>query len=53
MADKKITGKIARERIRMMETPRPPDGIIEGFRALGDAPVLSRTCWTSLASPVL
>ena len=37
MADKKLTGKIARERIRMMETPRPPDGIIEGFRALGDA----------------
>src|SRR5678810_269250 len=37
MAEKKLTGKIARERIRMMETPRPPDGIIEGFQALGDA----------------
>jgi 4-hydroxy-4-methyl-2-oxoglutarate aldolase len=37
MAKKKLTGKIAAERIRMMETPRPPDGIIEGFRALGDA----------------
>ena len=37
MAEKKLTGKILRERIRMMETPRPPDGIIEGFRALGDA----------------
>ena len=37
MAEKKLTGKIAREHIRMMETPRPPDGIIEGFRALGDA----------------
>jgi regulator of RNase E activity RraA len=37
MGEKKLTGKIARERIRMMETPRPPDGIIEGFRALGDA----------------
>ena len=37
MGEKKLTGKIARERIRMMETPRPPDEIIEGFRALGDA----------------
>jgi 4-hydroxy-4-methyl-2-oxoglutarate aldolase len=37
MAEKKLTGKIAGERIRKMETPRPPDGIIEGFRALGDA----------------
>jgi 4-hydroxy-4-methyl-2-oxoglutarate aldolase len=37
MAEKKLTGKIAAERIRMMETPRPPDAIIEGFRALGDA----------------
>jgi regulator of RNase E activity RraA len=37
MAEKKLTGKIARERIRLMETPRPPEGIIEGFRALGDA----------------
>jgi 4-hydroxy-4-methyl-2-oxoglutarate aldolase len=37
MAEKRLTGKIAAERIRMIETPRPPDGIIEGFRALGDA----------------
>jgi regulator of RNase E activity RraA len=37
MAEIKLTGKIARERIRMMETPRPPPGIIEGFHALGDA----------------
>jgi len=37
MAEKKLTGKIARERIRMMEMPRPPEGIIEGLRALGDA----------------
>jgi 4-hydroxy-4-methyl-2-oxoglutarate aldolase len=37
MTEKKLTGKIARERIRMMETPRPPEGIIEGFQALGDA----------------
>jgi 4-hydroxy-4-methyl-2-oxoglutarate aldolase len=37
MAERKLTGKIARERIRLMEMPRPPEGIIEGFRALGDA----------------
>jgi 4-hydroxy-4-methyl-2-oxoglutarate aldolase len=37
MAEKKLTGKIARERIRITETPRPPHGIIEGFRALGNA----------------
>src|ERR687897_107641 len=37
MTEQKFTGKIARERIRRMETPRPPEGIIEGFRALGDA----------------
>ncbi|HEY7556979.1 MAG TPA: RraA family protein [Candidatus Binatia bacterium] len=37
MAEKKLTGKIARERIRLMEAPRPPEGIIDGFRALGDA----------------
>lgn len=37
MAEKKLTGKIACERIRLMATPRPPEGIIDGFRALGDA----------------
>jgi len=36
MAEKKLTGKIARERIRLMATPRPPEGIIDGFRALRD-----------------
>ncbi len=35
--EKKLTGKIARERILLFETPRPPAHIIEGFRALGDA----------------
>lgn len=37
MAEQKLTGKLARERIRLMEAPRPPEGIVEGFRALGDA----------------
>jgi 4-hydroxy-4-methyl-2-oxoglutarate aldolase len=37
MAEKKLTGKIARERIRSIEAPRPPEGVLEGLRALGDA----------------
>ena len=37
VAEKKLTGKIARERILMMETPLPPEGVIEGLRELGDA----------------
>ena len=35
--EKKLTGKIARERIRLMEVPRPPAGMIAGFKSLGDA----------------
>ncbi len=35
--EKKLTGKIARDRIRLMETPRPPQGLVERFQALGDA----------------
>ncbi len=37
MTEKKLTGKIARERIQKMSTPRPPPGLLEGFRSLGDA----------------
>jgi regulator of RNase E activity RraA len=37
MAERKLTGKISPDRIRLMEAPRPPVGIIEGFRGLGDA----------------
>jgi 4-hydroxy-4-methyl-2-oxoglutarate aldolase len=33
---KRLTGRIARERIRLMETPRPPDGAVVRFLALGD-----------------
>jgi regulator of RNase E activity RraA len=36
MASKQLTGKIAPERIRLYETPRPPEGVVEGFLALGD-----------------
>lgn len=33
----KLTGKISPDRIRMMRVPRPPAGLIEGFRAIADA----------------
>jgi regulator of RNase E activity RraA len=33
---KKLTGRIAPERIRMMTVPRPPAGVVERFKALGD-----------------
>jgi regulator of RNase E activity RraA len=34
--DKKLTGRIAPDRIRMMSVPRPPQGVVERFMALGD-----------------
>lgn len=37
MTEKKLTGKIARERITLMEVPRPPQGLVARFQALGDA----------------
>jgi regulator of RNase E activity RraA len=37
VAEKKLTGKIARERIRMMQVPRPPAGVVEGYQALEHA----------------
>lgn len=37
MEEKKLTGKIARERIRLMEAPRPDPDLIEGFKELGHA----------------
>jgi regulator of RNase E activity RraA len=36
VAEKRLTGRIARERIRMLEVPRPPQGVVERFKALGD-----------------
>jgi 4-hydroxy-4-methyl-2-oxoglutarate aldolase len=34
--EKRLTGRIAPERIRMMTTPRPPAGAVERFQAIGD-----------------
>jgi 4-hydroxy-4-methyl-2-oxoglutarate aldolase len=36
MSEKRLTGRIARENIRLMQVPRPPQGVVEGFLALGD-----------------
>jgi regulator of RNase E activity RraA len=36
VAERKLTGRIAREKIRLMEVPRPPQGVVERFQALGD-----------------
>jgi regulator of RNase E activity RraA len=36
MADKRLTGRIAAERIRMQSTPKPPAGAVERFLKLGD-----------------
>jgi len=34
--EKRLTGRIAPERIRLLKTPRPPDGAVERFLAIGD-----------------
>ncbi len=36
VADKRLTGRIAADRIKMMDVPRPPKGVVERFKALGD-----------------
>jgi regulator of RNase E activity RraA len=36
MVEKKLTGRIAADRIRMQATPKPPSGAVERFLALGD-----------------
>ncbi|WP_027520788.1 RraA family protein [Bradyrhizobium sp. Ec3.3] len=33
----KLTGKIAPDRIRLARAPRPPRGLVEGFKSIGDA----------------
>ena len=42
---KKLTGRIAADRIRMTSTPKPPNGAVERFIALGEC--------TSLISDVM
>src|SRR5580704_11904408 len=45
MPEKKLTGRIAAERIRMQSTPKPPAGAVERYLALGEC--------TSLISDVM
>ena len=45
MPDKKLTGRIAADRIRMLSTPKPPAGAVDRFLALGEC--------TSLISDVM
>jgi len=37
MSDKKLTGKIAKENIKQLSTPKVENGLLESFRHLGDA----------------
>ena len=43
MAEKKLTGRIAADRIRMQSTPKPPAGAVERFLKLGDCTGVSPT----------
>jgi regulator of RNase E activity RraA len=36
VSEKRLTGRIAAELIRMMSVPRPAQGVVERFKALGD-----------------
>src|SRR5437870_5811155 len=36
VAEKRLTGRIAAEHIKLLEVPRPPQGAVERFLALGD-----------------
>src|SRR5262245_9759956 len=36
MAEKRLTGRIAAEHIRLLAVPRPPQGTVDRFKALGD-----------------
>src|SRR5258707_12769033 len=36
VAEKRLTGRIAAENIKLMAVPRPPQGAVERFLALGD-----------------
>jgi regulator of RNase E activity RraA len=36
VSETKLTGRITRDKIRMMQVPRPPGGVVERLKALGD-----------------
>jgi regulator of RNase E activity RraA len=51
MIEKKLTGRIAREKIKLMQVPRPPDGVVEAFLALGDSSGLVADAMDELGIP--
>jgi hypothetical protein len=50
--DKKLTGRIAPDRIRIMTAPRPPQGVVERFMALGDPSGVVSDAMDELGIPV-
>ena len=51
MPDKRLTGRIAAERIRMQSTPKPPAGAVERFLKLGDCSGLVSDVMDQLGIP--
>ncbi len=49
--DRRLTGRIAPERIRLMSTPPPPAGAVERFRALADPTGLVADAMDELGVP--
>ena len=49
--EKRLTGRIARERIRMLTTPAPPAGAVERFKAIGDPTGVISDAMENSASP--
>src|SRR5579883_254420 len=49
--EKRLTGRIAPERIRLLKTPRPPEGAIERFLAIGDPSGLVSDAMDELGIP--
>jgi 4-hydroxy-4-methyl-2-oxoglutarate aldolase len=51
MPEKKLTGRIAADRIRMQSTPKPPDGAVGRFIALGECSSLISDVMDELGIP--
>jgi 4-hydroxy-4-methyl-2-oxoglutarate aldolase len=49
--EKRLTGRIAPERIRLLKTPRPPQGAVERFLAIGDPTGLVSDAMDELGIP--
>lgn len=52
MTQKKLTGRIAADRVRMHSTPKPPAGVVERFIALGDCTGIISDVMDELGVPV-